>query len=185
MTRKKQDFGATLKARRALVAKLKAEAVQKLVELESLAAGGERELRELEQLQSEIAEFERAFDKALNWPKDQPIDWDYRLDKKTGKMRDREPVFARRPNKWKGRHGYEFVSNILAIQARDNCNQAEAIRRLKDADPKKWPGKQRQLEKVFGKIVDYWGGWYRWKMELEAKKTAFLAKIDSQTKIAT
>ena len=170
----KEDSRAVIKE---WLAQQLVEAKQRLSTLDESTAGGERELRELEQLQADIAQFEGALDKALNWPKEKPVKWDHVYNEKTNRMR-RVPKYGRRPTKWKGRHGYEFTSEILAIQARDNCSQADAIRTLKKDNPTKWPENQRRLERVFGEIRSVWEPWCRLNALLEARAEKLLAKTD-------
>jgi hypothetical protein len=172
--------------------------------VQELIADAQRELREIEKLEAERAEFDQALDIALNWPpsreqmekmvhagildrehlksgKPLPVRRDYAYDKKTNRIR-MVPRPARRPAKWRGRDGYEFACGVLDIQARGDCTIAEAIRKLKKADPVKWRGKQRALERRFKEAKTYWESWYRWKERLEAKERDLLAKIESRTK---
>lgn len=181
MTGKPRDIGAFLKNRRAQIGKRLAEATEKLAELE-VATEVERELlREIERLGAEIAEFKHALDKALNWPPNEAIrrDWVYERNKQIIKG---VPKFKRRPTKWKGRDGYEFVSGILAIQTHEDCTVAEAIRKLKKAAPAKWCEEERDLARRYSEIKDYWVPWVRWEMRLEAMERDLLAKIELRAK---
>jgi hypothetical protein len=149
MTRKPQDFGAALRARKELHRRRLAETRQKLAECE-------RELRGFNDLMARIDAFEHDLSKAINWPS------------------------PGRPGKWKGAHGYEFVTGILDIQARENCTVAEAIRRLKKTDPKRWPEKPRDLETRFQEIKEHWIPWCRVETLLEAEARDLLEKSKSK-----
>lgn len=142
-----------------------------------------RELRELEQLKAEKAAFDHDLDKALNWPKDEPVKWGYAYNEKTNRIR-RVPKKARRPTRWMGRDGYDFVYDILAIQALDNkCSVAKAIRQLKKTNPARWPEKQRNLERRFQEAKHYWEPWCRCEANLEARLQALLVKTDLLAKL--
>jgi hypothetical protein len=127
------------------------------------------------QLLADKLEFERSLDVALNWPRSKPVRIDWVYDKKENIYR-RVPKYGRRPPKWKSRHGYEFVSRILTIQARDNCSVADAIRKMKRADARKWPESQRDLARRFDEIKDYWRPWYLWRAMLDARQRELRAK---------
>jgi hypothetical protein len=152
MTRKPQAhlkrFDAKLRARSALRRRQLAKTQQKLAECE-------RELRGLKDLMARIDAFEDDLRKALlkkDWPS------------------------PGRPGKWKGAHGYEFVAGILDIQAQEKCSVAEAIRKLKKTDPKRWPEKPRDLEARFREIKRYWVPWCQIETLLEAEARDLLEK---------
>jgi hypothetical protein len=127
------------------------------------------QLIELERLLAERAKFDQDLDRALNWPKDKPVSYDEKTNR---------PKYARRPPRWIGRDGYELVSGVLAIQAQDKCKVAAAIRKLKKADPKKWPDKERDLERRFQEAKKYWARWCAINAMLDARLEALLAKKD-------
>jgi hypothetical protein len=156
----------TKKLLKARHAKLIKEQEQKLAEVTEA-------ISQLQELMTEIDNFERDLDRAFDWPKDKPM----RANQAQKLDRHEQPTkFNRRPPKWKGRHGYELASGVMAIQARDKCSIAAAIRELKENDPEKWPGKERDLQNRYKEIKDYWGSWCRIEQSLEAEAAALLAK---------
>lgn len=168
MTGKPLDFGPIFKARLEQRGKALAEKRQDLAEHDRKASERKSELCELEKLLAEVAEFEQALDKALNWPRDEPVGLDWVYDKKN-KQYKKVLKYGRAPRTWKARHGYEFYSDVRAIQARDKCSVADAIRKLKKAEPKKWSEKQRILERRFQETKRYWESWHQTQMMLEAR----------------
>lgn len=175
MTGKPRDFGAIFEDRRQQISKALADKKQDIAETESKIAETESKLCELEKLQADVAEFEQALDKALNWPRNEPVGLDWVYDKKKNQYK-RVLKYGRRPTKWKARHGYEFFSNVRAIQVRDHCATAEAIRQLKKDDPAKWPESQRTLERRFQETKRYWESWHHLQMMLEARIRDLLAR---------
>jgi hypothetical protein len=150
---------------------------QQLAQLTKAKAEAKRELWEIEVLLAERDMFEQDLALAFNWPKHMPVT-------KAGSGRKGRPAKGgtrRRPSKWKNRHGFEFVAEILVIRARDKCSAAAAIRELKKADPKKWPESQRSLERRFQEANKYWGWWARRGIELTERVLAMEAKIEARS----
>jgi hypothetical protein len=157
---------------------LKARHAKLVKEQEQKRAEVTEAISQLQELMTEIDNFERDLDRAFDWPKDKPLrpNQAQKLDR-----HERPTKYNRRPPKWKGRDGYELVSGVIAIQARDKCSVAAAIRELKKHDPKKWPqgGKGgRDLEQRYKEIKNYWRPWYQVEQMLEAEATALLAKTE-------
>jgi hypothetical protein len=125
---------------------------RRLAEEQRRSAECEHELHGLNDLMARLDAFEHDLSKAINWPS------------------------PGRPGKWKGAHGYEFVTGILGIQARENCTVAEAIRRLKKTDSKRWPEKPRDLETRFQEIKEHWIPWCRIESLLDAEARELLEK---------
>jgi hypothetical protein len=113
-------------------------------------------IHRLELLRALAASFERDLDRAFNWPGNKPITPNQkpRFDK-----HGQPTKYNRAPQKWKGRHGYEFVCGIMSGRARDNCTVAAAIRKLKENDPQKWPEPERALQRRYQELKGYWGPW--------------------------
>jgi hypothetical protein len=137
----------------------------------------EQELFELEALLRARDMFERDLELAFNWPKHMPAT-------KAGSGRKSRPAkggTSRRPSKWKDRHGFEFVAEIYAIQARDTCGVMAAIRQLQKDNPKKWSGNPRLLAQRFNEVRNYWGPWVRSGFDLIEKIRAMEAKIEARS----
>jgi hypothetical protein len=136
-------------------------------------------ISKLQELMTEIDNFERDLDRAFDWPPDKPLKPN---QSKKVDRHGRPTKYNRRPPKWKGRDGYEFLSGIKAIQARERCGVAAAIRELKKNDPKNWPEEVRNLEWRYQEIKDdwkgYWEPWHRLEQMLEAEAAALLAKTE-------
>jgi hypothetical protein len=175
MTGESKIFAAMLKGRREQLKRALAERKQALAELDGLTSEDERELREIEALLMAMTGYERDLAKVLDWPKDKPVKVDLAYNKKTNRI-DRTPKDARRPTKWKGRHGYEFVSGVLTLRARDKCTVAAAIRKMKADNPAKWPEDQRDLERRFQEIKDDWEPWFLVGAGLEKQARALLSR---------
>jgi hypothetical protein len=139
----------------------------------------------IEQLQTAIVQFEQDLNRALNWPKDKPVRWDYEpYTRRDGTTRYRRvPKEARRPPSWKGARGYEFVSHVLSIIDQNKCSVAEAIRTLKSKQPDKWPEKQRDLERRFQENKEYWMSWSGLKKYLQACLADVRTSVESLEKV--
>jgi hypothetical protein len=122
-------------------------------------------LRQLELLRAAAASFEQDLDRAFRWPTNKPITPNQKpkFDK-----HGLPTKYNRAPQRWKGRHGYEFVCGIMKIRARDNCNVAAAIRKLKESDQQKWPEPERALQRRYQELKGYWGPWCAVGMRLTA-----------------
>jgi hypothetical protein len=176
---------------------------QQLAKLNEQRREAERELRELDQLQADRAKFQEILDIALNWPPNReqmegmvrdgildprhlkssrglPVKW----GRKNNAKKTRVPKYARKPPTWKGQRGYEFVSGVLAIQKADkNCSVAQAIRKLKKADPSKWRAKPRNLARRFSEmkksgIKKVWEQWFELETMLDTRIQNLLTKTD-------
>lgn len=154
---------------------LKARCAKLVKEQEQKLAKVTEAISQLQELMTEIANFERDLDRAFDWPPDKTLKPN---QNKKYDRHGRPTKYNRRPPKWKGRDGYELVSGVIAIQARDKCGVAAAIRELKKRNPEKWPEEGRDLEQRHKEIKDYWGPWCRIERTLEAEAVALLAKTD-------
>jgi hypothetical protein len=131
---------------------------------------------QLQLLEAACASFERDLDRAFKWPTDKPV----KPNQAEKFNRLSQPTkYNRAPATWKGRRGYDLVSGILKVQARDKCSVAAAVRKLRKSEPKEWPEKERDLQRRYQEIKDYWGPWCRIEMMLEAEAAALLAKTES------
>jgi hypothetical protein len=155
-----------LKARHAKFSKELADKEQKRAELVEA-------ISKLQKLMADIDDFERDLDRAFSWPPDKPLkpNQTQKLDR-----RGHPTKYNRRPPTWKGRRGYEFLSGIVAIQARDKCGIAAAIRELKKNEPGKWPEEVRALQRRYQEIEGDWKPWHQLEQMLEAEAAALLAK---------
>jgi hypothetical protein len=153
--------------------------LNKRAELEKKRAELADAIRELYQQRVTIAGFERDLQRALNWPSDRPV----KRGQKPKLNREGRPTkYNRAQPTWKGWRGYEFVAGILKIRERDKCSVAAAIRQLKRDDPDKWSEEERDLQRRFQEIKDYWRPWCRMEMILEAEAATLLAKTESLAK---
>jgi hypothetical protein len=123
--------------------------------------------------------FERDLIRVFKWPTDKPVKANQaekfnRLGQTT--------KYNRAPPTWRGQRGYELAAGILKIQARDKCGVAAAIRTLRKSEPKEWPEKERDLQRRYQEIKDYWGPWCQVEIILEAKVRRLLAKTESLAK---
>jgi lysyl-tRNA synthetase class I len=132
-------------------------------------------LHRLQLMQAAHDSFYQALDRAFNWPTIKPVKTNQaeKLD------RHGQPTkYNRAPQKWKGRHGYEFVCGVMKIRARDNCNIAAAIRKLKESDQQKWPEGERDLQRRYQEAKDWWGPWCEIETKLQADEAALLAETE-------
>jgi hypothetical protein len=139
-------------------------------------------LHRLELLKAAAVSFERDLELAFSWPTDKPVKSNQaqKFDR-----RGRLTKYNRARPKWKGRHGYEFVSAVLQIQSQDKCTPAAAIRQLKHSSPEKWPEKERDLQRRFQEVKDYWGPWCRVAMRLTAEIENLLAETEPLVSVKT
>jgi hypothetical protein len=66
----------------------------------------------------------------------------------------------------------------MKIRARDNCNIAAAIRKLKESDQQKWPEGERDLQRRYQEAKDWWGPWCEIETKLQADEAALLAETE-------
>jgi hypothetical protein len=130
----------------------------------------------LQRLEDRTSGFYRDLDRAFNWPTDKPVK---RNQAQKFNRLGQPTKYNRALPKWKSQRGYELVAGILKIQARDKCGVAAAIRKLRKSEPKEWPERERDLQRRYQEIKDYWGPWCRMEMMLEAEAAALLAKTES------
>jgi hypothetical protein len=141
---------------------------------------------ELREKRAELADairqlrlFERDLTRVFEWPTDKPVKANQA--EKFNRLGQPTRYNRARPT-WRSQRGYELVAGILKIQARDKCSVAAAVRELKKSERKEWPEKERDLQRRYQEIKNYWGPWCRVEIILEAKVKDLLAKTESLAK---